>query len=332
MPHTFLAVRTGTGPAWFYEEGPGARDDDGIPDPDYCGHLEFLSGAARGRPGSGQPVGVTVGLVPRFPAGQRRAGFCYRGTAGPPAAYIWTWVHYSGAPGDYEGDLNYYTALYHSGVGDLLMRGADAWRVVDMRGYIPDPEPYTEAALIRTGPWHEGDPEFYDREGGLLAEVLEFAKPDARSLLGPLLKRARAKAGGSGGAREPGGEGAAHEPEGAGAGAGEGAAHEPEGAGVGAGVVPLCNSCGSRADWQCSCEGASYCSVPCQEKDWRSHKKVCPKRAGAGRGTCGTCGTCGRAAAFECPCGGAFYCSRPCQKEGWRSHKESCSAPPPAIP
>ena len=41
-------------------------------------------------------------------------------------------------------------------------------------------------------------------------------------------------------------------------------------------VTLICSVCGEKSSLRCSkCLGAFYCSIPCQKKDWKTHKVVC---------------------------------------------------------
>ena len=41
-------------------------------------------------------------------------------------------------------------------------------------------------------------------------------------------------------------------------------------------VTLICSVCGEKSSLRCSkCLGAFYCSVPCQKKDWKTHKVIC---------------------------------------------------------
>ena len=41
-------------------------------------------------------------------------------------------------------------------------------------------------------------------------------------------------------------------------------------------VTLICSVCGEKSAVRCSkCLGAFYCSVPCQKKDWKTHKVIC---------------------------------------------------------
>ena len=41
-------------------------------------------------------------------------------------------------------------------------------------------------------------------------------------------------------------------------------------------VTLICSVCGEKSALRCSnCLGALYCSIPCQKKDWKTHKVIC---------------------------------------------------------
>jgi hypothetical protein len=41
-------------------------------------------------------------------------------------------------------------------------------------------------------------------------------------------------------------------------------------------VTLICSVCGEKSSLRCSnCLGAFYCSIPCQKKDWKTHKVIC---------------------------------------------------------
>jgi TPR repeat protein len=43
-------------------------------------------------------------------------------------------------------------------------------------------------------------------------------------------------------------------------------------------VTLICSVCGEKSSLRCSnCLGALYCSIPCQKKDWKTHKVICKK-------------------------------------------------------
>jgi TPR repeat protein len=43
-------------------------------------------------------------------------------------------------------------------------------------------------------------------------------------------------------------------------------------------VTLICSVCGEKSALRCSnCLGAFYCSIPCQKKDWKTHKVTCKK-------------------------------------------------------
>jgi hypothetical protein len=43
-------------------------------------------------------------------------------------------------------------------------------------------------------------------------------------------------------------------------------------------VTLICSVCGEKSSLRCSnCLGAFYCSIPCQKKDWKTHKVICKK-------------------------------------------------------
>ncbi|KAL7537257.1 hypothetical protein ACHAXR_007700, partial [Thalassiosira sp. AJA248-18] len=118
-------------------------------------------------------------------------------------------------------------------------------------------------------------------------------------------------------------------------------------------VKMKCESCGAEGSnkfFECGgCLAAYFCSVSCQKKSWKSHKKTCRARRKAcvkiqstwrgwntrstvsdnleGGDRCEVCGVPESNSKRHRLCDGckiSLFCSRTCQKAGWSEHKKTC--------
>lgn len=85
-------------------------------------------------------------------------------------------------------------------------------------------------------------------------------------------------------------------------------------------VLTCCDCCGKQAKTRCpNCKNVWYCSVQCQKKKWKKHKKICKRMI-----SCNFCKE-GCEKAMRCSrCKGVVYCSKECQLQDWKEHKKAC--------
>ena len=104
-----------------------------------------------------------------------------------------------------------------------------------------------------------------------------------------------------------------------------------------------CASCGIASTdlKKCSsCKRTKYCSVECQKRHWKVHKKICksseqvtttPEKSSVAsdpaEATFTKCTGCERESSSlrKCPCHKVAYCNKACQHKDWYRHKTECT-------
>ena len=96
-------------------------------------------------------------------------------------------------------------------------------------------------------------------------------------------------------------------------------------------IKKQCAYCGSIANSQCEWCGATYCSINCKNKHWKTgHKETCSaarkksstgKKSAVGKTKCAQCNT---YASNKCICELVYYCNTSCQKLHRKEHKSIC--------